>query len=71
MLRFLRHNRKDSEYLDHNLDNYVRHSRSRCNPSVNLKPVEEMLDAVKKVPKLVVASTGVFSRLRTLGLKIR
>lgn len=71
MFRFLCHECKDNEYLHHNLNNYAGHSRSRCNASVNLKPVEEVLDAVKKVLELIVASTGIFSRLRMLGIKIR
>jgi hypothetical protein len=31
-----RRDRKDGEYLDHNINDHVRHSRSRCNARVNL-----------------------------------
>jgi hypothetical protein len=67
--RFLRHDGKNNEYLDHNINNYIRHSHSRCNASVNLKPVEEMVDPVKEVDKLVTASAHIFSRLRVRVLK--
>jgi hypothetical protein len=63
MFHFLCRDRKDGEYLDHNINNYVRHSRSRCNASVNLKPLEESFDGVEEVDKLVSASAGIFSRL--------
>ncbi len=43
-LHFLRRDRKDSEYLDHDLDNHVGHGCSRCNVRIYLKPVKEMLD---------------------------
>src|ERR1700755_2525535 len=58
---FLRCDPKDCEYLDHDINNYVRHSRSRCDPSVNLKPLEESFDRVKEVDKLVSASAGIIS----------
>ena len=66
---FLRHNRKDSEYLDHNINIYVRHCRSRCNAGVKLKPLEISFYAVEEVDKFVSASVGIFSRLRR-GIKI-
>jgi hypothetical protein len=61
---FLRRDRKDGEYLNHNINNYVRHSRSRCDASVNLKPLEKSFDAVKEVDKLASASADILSRLR-------
>ncbi len=66
MLYFLCRHRKDRKYLNHNLDNHVRHCRSRRDASVYLKPVEETFNAVKNVDKLVLASTGIFSRLGAL-----
>ncbi len=62
-LHFLRRDRKDSEYLDHDLDNHVGHGCSRCDARVYLKPVKEMLDVVKEVNKLVSAGVDIFSRL--------
>src|SRR6267154_965222 len=56
--------RDDGEYFDHNINNYVRHSRSRCDANVNLKPLKKSPDAVKEVVNLVSASADIFSRLR-------
>lgn len=55
--------RKNGDYLNHNLNNHVDHGRSRRNAGVNLKPVEEMFDAVEELNQLVSASAGIFSRL--------
>jgi hypothetical protein len=38
-----RRDRKDGEYLDHNINDHVRHSRSRCNARVNIKPLKKNL----------------------------
>ena len=62
---FLRRDRKDGEYLNHYINNYVRHSRSRCDASVNLKSSKVSFDAVKEVDKLVSASVSVLSRLKS------
>ena len=62
---FLRHDRKDAEYLDHYINNYVRHGRSRCHANVNLKPLKESFDAVKEVDKLIPASASVLNRLKS------
>ena len=67
--QFIRRDREDGEYLDHDINNYVGHSCSRCNASVNLKPLEESFDGVKEVDKLVSASASIFSRLRVRILK--
>src|SRR5882762_199839 len=48
---FLRRDRKDGEYLDHNINNYVRHSRSRCDANVNLKALKKSFDAAEEVDK--------------------
>ena len=61
---FLRRDPKDGQYLDHNINNYVRHSLSWCDASVNRKSLEESFDAVKEVEELVSASADVFGRLR-------
>jgi hypothetical protein len=55
--------RKDGEYLNHNLNDHVNHSCSWCNAGVYPKPVEEMFDAVEEVNQLVSASASIFSRL--------
>jgi len=62
---FLRRDRKDAEYLNHYINNHVRHGRSRCNANVNLKPLKESFDAVKEVDELVSASASVLSCLKS------
>ena len=62
---FLRRDRKDGEYLNHYINNYVRHGRSRCNASVNLKSLKESFDAVKEVDKLASPSASVLGRLKS------
>ena len=61
---FLRRDPKDGQYLDYNINIYVRHSRSRCNASVNLKPLEKSFNAIKEVEELVSAGADIFGRLR-------
>ena len=67
---FLCRNRKDREYLHHNLDDYVPHSRGRGDSSVYLKSTEEAFDAVKNFDELVSARASIFSRLRNLGVRL-
>ena len=62
--RILRREPKDGQYLDHNISNYVRHSRSWCDAGVNCKSLEEPFDAVEEVDKLVSAVPDVFGCLR-------
>jgi predicted ester cyclase len=63
MLHFLCRDRKDSQHLNHNLNDHVAHSHRRCDASIYLKPAEETFNAVKDVDKLVLASARIFSRL--------
>ena len=70
-LHLLRRNRKDPEYLRHDLDDYASHGRSRGDPSVYLKSMEETFDAIKNLDELVSVRAGIFSRLRGLGVKNR
>jgi hypothetical protein len=62
-LHFLRHDRKGRQYLNHNLNNQVRHCRSWCDASIYLKAAEEMFNAVKDVDKFVSDSARIFGRL--------
>jgi hypothetical protein len=62
-LYFLRRDRKDGQHLNHNLNDYVTHSPSRCDAGVYLKPAEEMFNSVKDIDKLVLASARIFTRL--------
>ena len=62
-LHFLRRERKDHQHLNHNLNDCVAHSLSRCDASIYLKPAEEMFNAVKDVDELVLASARIFNRL--------
>ena len=66
---FLRRDPKDVQYLDHNINKYARHSRSRGDPSVNLKPLEESFDPVKELDKIVSASTDILGCLRVKVLE--
>lgn len=69
-LHFLRYDRKHRQYLDHNLNNQVRHRRSRCDPSVHLNPAEKTFDAVKGVDEVVWGSARIFRCLEALGVKV-
>jgi hypothetical protein len=66
VFQFLCRDSKNCQHLDHDLNNYVCHCRSRCkDSSVYLKPAEEMFYAIKDVKYLLLASAHVFSRLGT------
>ena len=60
---FFGRDRKDVNYLDHNFDYYGRHSVSRRNASVYVKPLKETSDAVEGIDELVLTRGGIFSRL--------
>jgi hypothetical protein len=60
---FLCHDCKNRQHLDHNLNDHVRHCRSRYKGSVYLKPAEEMFDVIKDVNYLFLASARIFGRL--------
>jgi hypothetical protein len=66
-LHFLCRDRKDGQHLNHNLNDYVSHSPSRCDASIFLKPAEEMFNAVKALDQLVLASAHIFSRLSSVS----
>ena len=66
-LRLFCRDRKDRQHLNHNLNNYVAHSSSRCDAGIYLKPVEETLNPVKALDKLVLASARAFSRLGSVS----
>ena len=69
-LRFLCRDRKDRQHLNHNLNNYVAHGPSRCDASINIKPEEEVFNAVKDVDKLVLAGARIFSRLGSVSKQV-
>jgi hypothetical protein len=54
---FLGRDRKNGEYLGHNLNDCVCHRW--CDASVNPEPVEETFDAVKEVNEPVSACAGI------------
>ena len=64
---FFGRNRKDVYYLDHNFDDHVHHSCSRCNASVYVKPLKETFDAVEDIDEFVLTRGGIFSRLGARG----
>jgi hypothetical protein len=69
-LRFLCRDRKDRQHLNHNLNNYVAHGPSRCDASINLKPEEEVFNAIEDVDKLVLTGTRIFSRLDSVSKQV-
>jgi len=69
-LHILGRDRQNSQYLHHNLDEHVCHSRSRRHLDVDLESAEEELDAVEQVDESVLACTGIFSRLEHLYVKL-
>ena len=68
-LHFVCRDAEDSQYLDHNINDYGPHGRSRCDTSVYLKPAKELLNAVKEFNELVLARPGIFSRLGAMGVR--
>jgi hypothetical protein len=48
----------------------VRHSRSWCDVSVNIKPAEETFNIIKKAKKFDSVSTAILSRLEAKSVKI-
>ena len=62
-LQFLCCDRKDRQHLCHNLNDHVRHRRSRCEDNVYLKPAEEMFDPIKDINYLFLASARIVSCL--------
>ena len=69
-LHFVCRDPKDSQYLDHNIDDYGPHSRSRGDASVYLKPAKETLNAVKEVNELGFASADIVSCLGVINVKM-
>ena len=67
MLNFLCRDRKNGQYLNHNLNDYVAHSPSRSDASIYPEPAEEMINTVKDVDKLVLTSACIFSRLGSMS----
>jgi hypothetical protein len=56
--------------LDHNLNDYVLHSRSRCDASVNFKLSKETFDPVKEVDELGLAGADIVGCLGVIGVKM-
>jgi hypothetical protein len=65
-LHFLCRHPKDGQHLNHNFNDYVAHSHSRCDANIYLKPAEETFNAVKAVDKLSLAGARIFSRLGSM-----
>ena len=70
MLHFFCRDCKDRQHLNHNLNDYVAHSHSRCDASIHLKPAEEMFNAVKAVDKLISAGARIFTRLGSVSKQV-
>jgi hypothetical protein len=69
-LHILGRDPQNSQYLHHNLDEHVFHSRSRRHLAIDLEPAEERLEAVGQVDEYVLADTGIFGRLEHLNVKL-
>jgi len=68
---FFGRDRKDVYYLNHNFDDHVRHSFSRCDASVYVKPLKETFDAVEDIDELVLTRAGIFSGLPVGNLSVK
>ena len=60
----LRDDPKDRDYLDHDLDDDVRHSRRRSDMNVFFQTDEKEIHAAKQVYKSVLASADILDGLR-------
>ena len=65
-LDFLRHDPKDRDNLDHNLDNDVPHCRSRSDLNICLKSLEEEFHAIKQIDKSIFAGADVLNSLGSI-----
>jgi hypothetical protein len=63
---FLRHDPKDRDNLNHDLDDDVPHGRRRSDLYVCLKPLEKVFHAAKQVDKSIFASADILDSLRGL-----
>jgi hypothetical protein len=70
-LHFFGRDREDVYYLDHDYDDCVRHSCSRCKASVYVEPLKETFDAVEDINEHVLTRAGIVSRLGALSVKDR
>ena len=62
----LRHDPKDRDYLDHDLNDDVRHSGRRSDIDVFFKPYEKEFHTAKQIYKSILASAVVFNGLRDM-----
>jgi hypothetical protein len=60
----LRHNPKDREYLNHDLDDDVRHSCGRPDLYIFFKPLKKVFQAAKQVHKSILASANILDGLK-------
>ena len=63
---FLRHDPKDRDNLDHDLDDNVPHCRSRSDLYICLKSFEEVFHAIKQIDKGVFAGSDVLDGLGSI-----
>ena len=77
LLHLLRHNRKDSKYLNHYLHHDVLHSICRRHLNIFLESSEEILDTPEDIHERVMTCNDILCRLcrsgirRALGMGIR
>ena len=62
----LRHDPKDRDYLDHDLDDDVRHGRRRSDMNIFLKSDEKGLHVAEQVYKSILAIANILDGLRDI-----
>jgi hypothetical protein len=68
LCNFLRRDSKNTEYLHHYLDDYLRHFRCRWHLSVDFETSEKAFDALEDVNEGVMACANLLGRLRNTGV---
>ena len=69
LLHLLRHNQKDSKYLNHYLHHDVLHSICRRNLDIFLESSEEILDTPEDIDERVLTCHDVLCRLCRFGIR--
>ena len=66
----LRHGPEDRQYLNHDLDDDVRHSRGRPDLYILFKPLEKVLQTAKQVHKSILASADILDGLENKEIEV-
>ena len=63
LLHLLRHNQKDSKYLNHYLHHDVLHSICRRHLGIFFEPSEEILNSIEDINERILARSNILYRL--------